>query len=77
MPNTFFVSRVKLHLDKLGVTQKELAEAIGVLPQTFNGYMTMRREIPVHILLAVADYLDVSTDYLLGRTREYKSSEEY
>lgn len=70
MPNTFFVSRVKLQLEKKGITQKDLANAIGVLPQTFNGYMTQRRDIPVDVLVAVADYLGVSTDYLLGRTRE-------
>ncbi|WP_337102402.1 helix-turn-helix domain-containing protein [Paenibacillus sp. YIM B09110] len=50
------------------MTQKELALAIDVRPQTFNGYMTSYRDVPVEILVKVADFFGVTTDYLLGRT---------
>lgn len=65
-----FSSRVDVLLAKSGTSQKQLSESIGVKPQTFNGYMTGYRDVPVEILMKVADYFGVTTDYLLGRTDE-------
>ena len=55
-----------------GLTQKEIAEHIGVSRQTYTNYESGNREPDFKTLLKLAEYLDVSTDYLLGETDEIK-----
>ena len=50
-----------------GLTQKEIAEHIGVSRQAYANYESGNREPDFKTLLKLAEYLDVSTDYLLGR----------
>lgn len=52
---------------KHGVTAKAVAEAVGILPDTYRSYETGRREPSLKALVQIADYFHVSTDYLLGR----------
>ena len=51
-----------------GITQKQLAETIGVQPVTLQRfeYGTVRPSLDT--LIALADYFGVSIDYLCGRT---------
>lgn len=48
-------------------TQKEVAEGIGIGQGTYKNYETGAREPNGETLVAIANYLDVTTDYLLGR----------
>lgn len=48
--------------------QKEIAAVLGIDQRVYSTYETGKREIPVHHLIALADYYHTSTDYLLGRT---------
>lgn len=50
--------------------QKQVANDLGLSPQRFNFYVTGRREPDHTTLLQLADYFDVSVDYLLGRSDE-------
>ena len=52
---------------KSGKTQKEVAEGIGIGQGTYKNYETGAREPNGETLVAIANYFDVSTDYLLGR----------
>lgn len=52
---------------KSGKTQKEVAEEIGIGQGTYKNYETGAREPNGETLVAIANYFDVSTDYLLGR----------
>ena len=47
------------------VKKKDLAEFLGVTPQRLNNWF-LRKNIPTEFLPKVAEYLGVSTDYLLG-----------
>lgn len=47
------------------ITQKELAEHVGVRPQTISLYLKGDTAPSPRLLLKMADYLCVSTDYLL------------
>ena len=47
---------------------KTLAQALGLPQSTLSGYLCGSRSIPYDVLVQIADYLQVSTDYLLGRT---------
>lgn len=50
--------------------QKEIAAFLGIDQRVYSTYETGKREIPVHHLIALADYYKTSTDYLLGRTSQ-------
>lgn len=52
---------------KSGKTQKEVAKGIGIGQGTYKNYETGAREPNGETLVAIANYFDVSTDYLLGR----------
>ena len=47
--------------------QKEIAAVLGIDQRTYSNYETGKREIPVHHLIALADYYEVSVDFILGR----------
>ena len=49
------------------LTQKEIAAVLGIDQRVYSTYETGKREIPVHHLIKLADYYEVTTDYLLGR----------
>ena len=53
-----------------GLSQAALAQALGVDASTIAKYETNDRLPDVYTLSRIADYFDVSTDYLLGR-KEY------
>lgn len=50
------------------LTQKELATAIFVTPGTISNYEIGAHFPDVEKLIELADFFDVTTDYLLGRT---------
>lgn len=50
--------------------QKELAVLLQVHQTTYSDYELGRLNIPVQALHTLADYYNVSIDYLLGRTNE-------
>jgi len=54
------------------LVQKEVAAILGVDQRVYSNYETGKREIPVRHLLKLADYYNVSTDFILGRTNETK-----
>ena len=47
--------------------QKEIAAVLDIDQRTYSNYETGKREIPVHHLIALADYYGVSIDYIVGR----------
>ena len=46
--------------------QKEIAAFLGIDQRVYSNYETGKREIPVHLLLKLAEYYH--TDYILGLT---------
>ena len=50
------------------LTQKQLAINIGITEHGFQNYERGVRKPTYDILIAMADYFDVSIDYLVGRT---------
>lgn len=51
-----------------GVTQKMIAEAIGVAPGSVQRFEYGTVKPKLDTVISLADFFDVSTDYLLGRT---------
>lgn len=56
-----------LRLSK-GITQKQLAENIGASERGIQNYETNQRKPTYDILIALANYFEISLDYLVGRT---------
>lgn len=50
------------------LTQKQLAEKINVTHVSISGYESRNRSPDTDTLQRLADFFEVSTDYLLGRT---------
>ena len=50
------------------LSQKQLAEYLKVHQTTYSDYELGKLNIPIPVLLALADYYDTSVDYLLRRT---------
>lgn len=50
------------------LTQKSIAEYLGVHPNVYRRYEKGKRDFPLELIIKLADYYHVSTDYLLGRT---------
>ena len=66
----YYYRRIKDLREDNDLKQKEIAAVLGIDQRVYSNYETGKREIPVHILIKLADYYKVSTDYLLGRTEE-------
>ena len=49
------------------LTQTALADYLGVRQTTYSKYELGRIEVPVEVLIKLADYYQVSLDYLVGR----------
>lgn len=50
------------------ISQKKIAEAIGMSEQAYQKYEYNKREPAYQKLIAIAEYFNVSIDYLVGRT---------
>ena len=48
--------------------QQELADYLNVKQTTYSKYELGKVNIPIEVFMKLADYYDVSVDYLLGRT---------
>lgn len=57
---------IKEAREAAGYSQKELAEIIGVAPNTFHGYESGKHDPKSFLLTAIAEACGVSTDFLLG-----------
>ena len=49
-------------------TQQEIAENLNTSQTMYARYERGANELPIHHLIALANYYNVSTDYLLGIT---------
>ena len=50
------------------LTQKELADKLGISQQTLSDYEKGKYDLPNDLLIKYADYFKVSVDYILERT---------
>lgn len=66
-----FNTRLKQLRQKHKLTQGELAEILELKPTAISNYESKRNEPSIAKLLALAQYFDVSCDYLLGASDSY------
>lgn len=63
-----FPERLKECRKKKGLTQKECAKKLGMTETAYQRYEYRTRKPEIEKLIAMADYFDVSLDYLVGRS---------
>lgn len=68
--------RIKLLRTEKDVTQKELADFLGLTPKMISFYEKGERFPPHDIIYKLSDYFNVTTDYLLGKTDKKNASDE-
>ena len=50
------------------LTQKQVAQMLGMSQTGYSKYETGENDIPTIVLIKLADFYQTSTDYILGRT---------
>lgn len=63
-----FADRLKLARKRKRLKQSEVAEHLQIAAHSYQNYEGGQRRPDFETLVAIADFLDVTTDYLLGRT---------
>ena len=63
-----FGTHLKLLRKSKSITQKQLASAIGATERSVQQYELGERKPSFDVLIALADYFNVSLDYLVGRS---------
>lgn len=67
-----FYKRIRDLREDNDKTQTEIANYLGMKQPQYYRYENGSRDIPSDILIKLADFYDVSTDYILGRTNNPK-----
>lgn len=63
-----FADRLQESRKRKKLTQKEVAAHLGIAVRSYQNYEGGQRQPDFETLAALADYFEVTTDYLLGRT---------
>jgi transcriptional regulator with XRE-family HTH domain len=63
-----FGTHLKMLRQSKNITQRQLAENIGASERGIQNYELSTRKPTYDTLIALADYFDVSIDYLVGRS---------
>jgi transcriptional regulator with XRE-family HTH domain len=71
-PSAIFPDRLRTAREYRGLTQGELAKRAELQPSAISHFETGARKPSFDNLRLLADTLDVTTDYLLGRVDEFK-----
>ncbi len=66
----YYTERLQWVRDCKNVTQKEIAEYLGIKQQQYARYEKGINIMPITYLPKICEYLDISADYLLGLTDE-------
>lgn len=62
--------------EEKGITQQQLSELLHVGRPTVAGYETKGKEPDFDKIVWLAEYFDVTVDYLLGKTKERKQAKK-
>jgi transcriptional regulator with XRE-family HTH domain len=68
LEGVIFIERLKQLREAKNLTQLRLAMELNVSQETISGYEIGKAVPPAEMLVKLADTLDTSVDYILGRT---------
>ena len=64
--------RIKDLREDRDLTQREIADYLHIKQNTYSQYENGQRQLPIPLLIALAEYYHTSTDYILRLTDEKK-----
>jgi len=62
--------RIRELRESRNMTQRQVAEVLGIKQQVYSNYELGQRDIPTPILIALARFHKTTTDYILGLNDE-------
>lgn len=65
-----YLKRIKDLREDHDLTQETLAQILNITQRSYSHYENGDRNIPIEILIKLADYYQTSVDYLIGRTQK-------
>ena len=68
----YFYQRLRDLREDADKSQSDIAEILGISRQHYSLYERGERELPMHHFITLADYYNVSLDYLAGRVDTLK-----
>lgn len=68
------MTRLKEIREFKGISQKDFAAIIGVPANTYNQWENGKRQPDPEIMIMIADYYDITLDYLMGRESPAKEN---
>lgn len=68
---------IKEARERAGLSQKELAQIIGVAPNTMHGYESGKHDPKSDLLTKIAMACHVSVDFLLGQSQTEKKTDQF
>lgn len=70
------MNRIKSLREDRDLRQSDLARETGIDQRTISNYETGKTAPDMYALIRLADFFEVSIDYLVGRASSYDHSEE-
>ncbi len=71
------MNRIKDLREDMDMRQSDLAEATGIDQRTISNYETGKTSPDAYALIKLADFFNVSIDYLVGRTmRDFSTKDK-
>ena len=71
-PKKIFAEKISTLRNLKKLSQEALGKELGVTKATISRIESTNRAVSVDLLCALADYFDVSLDYLVGRSDDPK-----
>ena len=65
-----YFKRIRDLREDRDMKQKEIADILGTTQQVYSRYENGINELPIHHLIVLSEFYNVSTDYILGLTDE-------
>lgn len=66
----FYIKRIRDLREDHDKTQSEIAEILGTSQTMYARYERGANELPIHHLITLCNYYNVSADYILGITNK-------
>lgn len=66
----YYLQRLKDLREDMDLQQADIAQLLKTTQPQYSRYETGERELPIRHLVTLADFYNVSADYILGRTND-------
>ena len=64
----YYYQRIRDMREDSDMSQQQVADLLGITRQQYQLYESGKREMPMHLFVILAEYYNVSLDYLAGLT---------